>query len=111
MGNELKLYVWENSFDTEDFCEGIMLALAKNVEEARKNIIKKVRLHLDENDSLLAIIKKELEEEPTLYTEATDFIYFGCPMARWHLTFYPVKQHLKDIIGDEYKRVDGSCLP
>ena len=63
---KLKLFVWEGVLT--DYTSGVMFALATNVENARKQIMKK------ENGSTA---KADLMSEPLVITKAEGFAVWG----------------------------------
>ena len=63
---KLKLFVWEDVLT--DYTSGVMFALATNVEDARKQIMKK------ENGN---IAKADLMREPLVITKAEGFAVWG----------------------------------
>ena len=62
---KLKLFVWEDVM--KDYTSGIMFALAKNVEDARKQILKECDY----------IPKEDLMKEPIVITKAQGFAVWG----------------------------------
>lgn len=66
MENELKLFVWEKVL--VDYTDGIMFALAKDVDQARNIIRKRAREYYIDDD---------LEKEPEVYTDPVGFFIFG----------------------------------
>ncbi len=69
---EWNIYIWASE-TLRGYSKGDILAIGRNVEEARQNVIStkefKERLHKDDFKS----IKKEIEAEPYLITKATFF--------------------------------------
>jgi len=65
MEKELKLFVWENIL--VNYTDGIMVALAPDVETARKLLLKRCEW-LDKSD---------LYREPNVYTEQVAFVVWG----------------------------------
>jgi len=63
---KLKLFVWENVLT--DYTSGVMFALAANVEDARKQILKK-----DDLDT----VRADLRKEPLVITKAEGFTCWG----------------------------------
>lgn len=63
---KLKLFVWEGVLTA--YTSGVMFALATNVEDARKQIMKK------ENGST---VKADLMSEPLVITKAEGFAVWG----------------------------------
>lgn len=64
MGKKLKLYVWEDVLT--DYTSGIMVALAPDVETARKLIAEKMTYKTS-----------DLEKEPQVVTEPSAFYVYG----------------------------------
>lgn len=65
---KLKLFVWEGALT--DYTSGIVFALAKDVEEARKLIREK-----DGTGS--KYLEKDLEHEPLVITKPEGFVVWG----------------------------------
>jgi hypothetical protein len=63
---KLRLYVWENVLT--DYSSGIMFALARDVEEARKVIMTSAPFNSVEN---------ELKQEPKVFDEPCGFVVWG----------------------------------
>ncbi len=64
MENKLKLFVWEEVLT--DWSDGIMFALAENVEQAREEILKKG-----------SVIDVDLAKEPDVYETPIGFAVWG----------------------------------
>ncbi len=63
---KLKLFVWENVL--EDHTCGIMFALAKDIEDARKQILKKGKE---------SSVVRDLKGEPLVIIKPTGFAVWG----------------------------------
>tara|TARA_R110002012_G_scaffold270785_1_gene455862 strand:+ start:635 stop:856 length:222 start_codon:yes stop_codon:yes gene_type:complete len=68
----LKLFVWEDVL--EDHTCGIMFALAKNVEEARKVILDKSE---KEDEYMSKILQRDLASEPKVIDSSEGFYVWG----------------------------------
>ena len=68
----LKLYVWEDVL--EDYTKGVMFALAKNVEEARKVILDKSE---KEDEYMSKILQSDLASEPKVIDSLEGFYVWG----------------------------------
>jgi len=64
MEKKLKLFVWEGVLT--DWTDGIMFALAENVEQAREEILKKG-----------SVIDVDLAKEPDVYETPIGFAVWG----------------------------------
>ena len=64
--NNLKLFVWEKALC--DYSDGIMFALAENVDKAKEYI-----LELDDYPK----VREELEKQPKIYESPIAYVIWG----------------------------------
>jgi len=75
MEDKLKLFVWHNVM--EDYGYGVIFALARNVEEARKVAIEAYSDDWNNNNYLVEQFKKEMRDEPEIVETPKGFYLKG----------------------------------